>query len=185
MSANGIRTTLATGWLALCACIGAAPARSQEGAAPAPVEQAAQGATGREPARWDLPRLFYEPRQRRNLDAQDRSVRLGLTAASPSTAGPRFDGWVTSPAGTHAWVSGTPYLADRSGRLHPAAQRAAESGADDMENAQAQFDRARGVLVVHREAEGSVKLRVGEADNPPEAAPAGSEAAPPAAAERR
>jgi hypothetical protein len=179
----------AAGAIALGSLLAGAAAGAQEtaGAAPPPLALAApptHADKAREAGRWDLPRLFYEPRQRRSLDAQDRALHLGLNAGGSAATGPRFDGWVAGPNGTHAWVSGAPYLADRSGRLHPAPERTIDAGADEMENAQAQFDKARGVLIVHRETEGSVHLRVGEADSPVDAAaPAGGASTPTAAPE--
>jgi len=109
---------------------------------------------------WDLPRIFYDERQRRSLDAQDRAVRLGLNVQANDPSGPRFDGWLSGPAGTHAWVSGTRYVADRAGHLRAAGDPAAEA----IESGAAQLDRARGVLVIRRETEGSLQLRVGESD---------------------
>jgi len=137
-----------------------------------PAEHAGSARAG---TRWDLPRIFYDPRQRRSLDAQDRSIRLGLTAAGASVGGPRFDGWLAGPTGTHAWVSGTRYETDRAGRLRAAGESSA-SGVDAIVDGNAQLDRSGGILVVHRETEGTLHLRVGEADNvldPTAAAPVG------------
>jgi hypothetical protein len=169
--------------LALGTLLVALSAFAQERVAetPAPLALAGppmHGDKSREASRWDLPRLFYEPRQRRGLDAQDRALHLGVDAAGAAPSGPRFDGWLSGPTGTHAWVSGASYLADRAGRLHAAQERAAEPGTDEMENAQAQLDKTRGVLVVHRETEGTLHLRVGEAESPTDAAPPASDPAP-------
>jgi len=144
-------------------------------------EQAPQirsGAT-QEAAHWNLPRIFYDPRQRRSLDAQDRAIRLGLDAPGDGPSGPRFDGWLSGPSATHAWVSGTRYVADRAGRLH-ATGDAGAAGPGEIGSGAAQFDRTRGVLVVHRETNGAMQLRVGEADAPDPAAarPAGTDARP-------
>jgi hypothetical protein len=184
------RAGVAARRLALGALLVALSAIAQEPEAgmPAPLAMAGppiHGDKSRDAGRWDLPRLFYEPRQRRALDAQDRSLHPGVAAAGAAPSGPRFDGWLSGPAGTHAWVSGASYLADRAGRLHAARERAAEPGTDEMENAQAQLDKTRGVLVVHRETEGTLRLRVGEAESPTDAAPPASEPAPALAAPDR
>jgi len=149
--------------VALCSFLAVTLASAQE--PPASVgAQAAPAGPARAANRWDLPRIFYEPRLRRSLDAQDRALRLGQTAGT-APSGPRFDGWLSGPTGTHAWVSGNRYLADRNGRLHATVERA-DPGTDEMENAAAQLDRNSGELLVHRENEGAVHLRVGEAENP-------------------
>ena len=151
------RTTLAV-TTALVAALLSAAAAAQD-AAPA-----VQVGGAREGSRWDLPRIFYDPRQRRSLDAQDRSIRLGLTAGGAGAGGPRFDGWLSGPTGTHAWVSGTRYETDRAGRLRAAGEPSGP-GVDAIVDGNAHLDRSGGVLVVHRETEGTLHLRVGEADN--------------------
>jgi hypothetical protein len=171
-------------WMALAGLASAAPVAAQERAAEQrPPLAMATVRAGAEPVReagqWDLPRLFYEPRQRRVLDAQDRAQQLGLNAAAPAPAGPRFDGWLSGPTGTHAWISGARYRADGKGHLQAAGDHVADAdaGADDMAGANVQLDRTRGVLVVHREAEGTLHLRVGEAEYPA-SVPMAGEAAP-------
>jgi hypothetical protein len=151
----------------------------QAPASPPTAPAQARGDRAHEASAWDLPRLFYEPRQRRGLDAQERALHLGLNGGSDAPSGPRFDGWVSGPGGTHAWVSGTPYRADRSGHLRAAEEHSVDPASDEMENAQAHFDKARGVLVMQRETEGTLRLRVGEVESTPEAAP------PVAASDRR
>jgi len=129
--------------------------------------------TSRAATGWDLPRVFYDAHQRRSLDAQDRAIRLGLDLQVDAPSGPRFDGWLSGPSGTNAWVSGTRYVADRTGRL----RSAGDSGTAEVEGGTARLDRARGVLVIRRESEGTLQLRVGESDYPLEPAatrPAGS-----------
>jgi hypothetical protein len=156
------RTAGRIGWsLAATACAGLLAAGA--GAQDSP--PAVHAGSSREAGRWDLPRIFYDARQRRSFDAQERAIRLGLSADGAGPGGPRFDGWLTGPTGTHAWVSGTRYIADRAGRLHPAEDHAAQ-GADAIEDGAARLDRSGGVLVMRRETEGTLQLRVGEADNP-------------------
>ncbi len=147
-----------------------APAAATRGAVNDAVHDPARDA-----ARWDLPRIFYDARQRRSLDAQDRAIRMGQAAAGAGPSGPRFDGWESGPSGTHAWVNGTRYVADGSGRLHAADDHGAPR-ADTLEDGAARLDRTRGVLVVRRETDAALRLRVGETDNPadPAAVPPGA-----------
>jgi hypothetical protein len=109
------------------------------------------------PGHWELPRLFYEPRERRGLDAQDRALRSGLKGTPAPSAGPRFDGWLAGPTGTHAWVSGTRYVADPAGRLRRAQENDGEAAALDID--------------------ATAQLRVGESDYGAAAAPEAIDAA--------
>lgn len=181
---NCTRTLLSLlAWLPALLSAGATvPARAQ-GSAPgseqiATLSPRPAGDSARDASRWDLPRLFYEARQRRSLDAQDRALHLGLSPAGSAAAGPRFDGYVSGPNGTHAWVSGGRYVADGAGKLHPADERAADTAAGGLEEGSARLDRTRGVLVVRREAEGTLRLRVGEADAAAEAPPPAADSVP-------
>jgi hypothetical protein len=130
------------------------------------------GAAAREPERWDLPRLFYDPKQRRVLDAADRALRLGLRPPGATVGGARFDGWLAGPTATHAWVNGSRYVADRDGRLRPAPGGtidgvAMQAPSDDGARRSDRLDRTHGELIVTDPAETPLRLRVGEAEGQP------------------
>jgi len=120
------------------------------------------------PPSWDLPRLFYDARQRHALEATDIALRQGLHVSGADGAGPRFDGWVTGPNGTHAWVSGLEYRATgRDGTLQ-AAPGGFDAQASALESGTARLDRQRGELVLraanHDPQAASSRLRVGESE---------------------
>ena len=138
----------------------------------APAARAQTGAPAAESSHWELPRIIYDARQRRSLDATDRALRLGLNVPGAAPSGPRFDGWVSGAGHTHAWVSGRRYAADAGGHLHAVAdgpnavaEPAAGSTDEEVLNGASKLDASHGVLTLRGENDARVHLRVGEAQN--------------------
>ncbi len=142
------------------------------------------GARPHEGAQWDLPRVFYDSKQRRVLDAADRALRLGLRPPGEAAGGARFDGWVAGPTATHAWVNGSSYVAGRDGRLQPAPAGTIDgvpmpSTSDDGASRNDRLDTARGELVVIDAEQTPLRLRVGEAEGRPRTPQIGAPGAAP------
>lgn len=121
---------------------------------------------------WNLPRLIYDARERRGLDAAETAARLGLNLPGTASGGPRFDGWLAGPGATHAWVSGTQYRLDGDGVLRPASapSASADAGSDagvvpEVEGGRAHLDRARGELILRKDSDADIHLRVGEGED--------------------
>jgi hypothetical protein len=165
----GWNAVLRAGASTLLACaLGLHPALAQQPPAPAQLAAASRPVTRLEPSAWNLPRIFYEPGQRRRLESMERAQGLGISLGlSPkAAAGTRFDGWLEGPSGTHAWVNGTEYQAhDGAGHLRArAGQPGAPAVADESQAEAARFDRGRGELVYGNAQTGQVHLRVGEVE---------------------
>ncbi|SPE22990.1 exported hypothetical protein [Burkholderiales bacterium] len=155
--------------LALCA-----PARAQgapPAAAPAPAELATviRPAAGSE--RYRLARVFYGPIQRHELDVAEASALAGLDPAGNRTAPAtvHFNGWLSGPGRTHAWINGTPHV---SGSLAAGQDRQIELRRDDLANSgtpaavdAARFDPRTEQLVIVNESGQQVRLRAGQSED--------------------
>ena len=104
--------------LALQANAWAQDAPSTAPAAPVSIHIALPEADG---ARDALPRIFYEPEQRHQLDLAEASALSGEDNKVLPVAAVRFNGWLTGPGRTHAWVNGRAHIAnEQNGTLAPA-----------------------------------------------------------------
>jgi len=183
VSARRHRLAGAAAQAALCllAVALSAPARAQAAgpapAAPAAIASLAQPAAAS--AHYDLARIFYGPGQRHELDRAEANALAGSEAAgkSASVAAVRFNGWLSGPGPTHAWINGTAHV----GAGHPAppavagsarADQPIELRRDDLAGAAptapgdaARFDPASQQLLIVTEAGKPVRLRAGQSED--------------------
>lgn len=107
-----------------------APTRAQLAQSPTPAssERAAYNRPFPSGERYRLARVFYGPSERHELDIAEANALSGPDekgkSASPATV--RFDGWLSGPGPTHAWINGAAHVGGK-----PAGSITAGTAADE------------------------------------------------------
>jgi len=148
-------------------------------AAPVSINIALPDADG---PREALARIFYEPEERHQLDIAEAAALSGEDSKALPIAALRFNGWLTGPGPTHAWVNGKAHIAnEQNGTLAPArasggtqgsrgdgqlAQEPAPAGADFPSRADnVRFDAKTQQLILLNERGAPRHLRAGQSED--------------------
>ena len=163
-----------------------APTRAQVAQSPAPAssERAAYNRPFPSGERYRLARVFYGPGERQELDLAEANALSGSDdkGKSASPAAVRFNGWLSGPGPTHAWINGAAHVgAGRASSIsagtatdEPSAPRnppialRLEDPADSVRTPAAdsvRFDPGSGQLLIVNGRGKEVRLRAGQSED--------------------
>ncbi len=158
-----------------------APTRAQVAQSPAPAssERAAYNWPFSSGARYRLARVFYGPSERQELELAEAHALAGSDekGKSASPAAVRFDGWLSGPGPTHAWINGAAHVGGKhagtaadetSTQRDPPMALRPEDPADSVLTPAAdsvRFDPSSKQLVIANGRGKEVRLRAGQSED--------------------
>ncbi len=135
-----------------------------------------------------LPRVFYSPAARRDLEIAEANALSDADSGSKNgpAAAVRFNGWLSGPGPTRAWINGTAHVASgRDGAITPIGNppdgHANGKNEEQSVESTARFDAASQQLVIVSARGMERRLRAGQSEDQDSLRPL-TASAPPAAA---